>query len=113
MDTVRLERTIEHIVSLLIAGRYEDIERLSGKARLSDQELRTAVAEYGRTLTMPKEGKLKPDVISINGSIPPQWSVVVPLHTIEEGESDLSLDLVLTDTGLAEYAVIVEDLHVR
>ena len=52
------------------------------------------------------------DVVAISASNPHRWSVVVPLWTVEEGRSDLSLELTLEDSGKESYEVEIDDLHV-
>jgi hypothetical protein len=52
------------------------------------------------------------DVVGIEGAAPRAWSVLVDLWTVEEGHSDLTLELLLTDTGGELYNIEIYDLHV-
>lgn len=59
--------------------------------------------EYGRTLVMPPETAYDNiDVIPIRGSEPQAYSVRFRLYTKEEGQSDLEVQLTLTDRGTGE-----------
>jgi len=41
----------------------------------------------------------------------PSWRVAVDLWTVEEGRSDLTLRVVITDSEQALYDVVITDLH--
>lgn len=63
---------------------------------------------------MPDEGW--PDVVDVtpvtDADPPPSFHVAAPLWTSEEGRSDLTLYLRLTQTSAREFDVEVDDLHV-
>jgi hypothetical protein len=99
-------------VELLVLGRYQDLERLSGGVRLSAQELAKAVADYGRTLVMPPDIGPSPDYVPITGTHPPAWSVWIPLFTREEGRSDLTLQITLVQNPSGSYKVEIDNLRV-
>jgi len=52
------------------------------------------------------------DVNEIEGAIPRAWWVLVDLWTVEEGRSDLTLEIRLTDTGGELYDIEINNLHV-
>ena len=109
----KLERTVVRVVELLVQGKYEELESLSKTNRLTAQDLERAVADYGRSLTMPPMESLKQaNVIEIGGSKPTKWYVGIDLWTVEEGRSDLTLELTLTDSLSDLYHIEVDDLHV-
>lgn len=100
-------------VSLLVRGEYETLASMTRGRRLSAAELSAAVREYGRHLVLPPSDWWNDlDVVSAAGSSAPAHHVVVPLWTCEEGRSDLTLELVLTDAGDGSYDVEVAGLHV-
>jgi hypothetical protein len=100
------------VVDLLVRGEYEAVERLSGGRRLSAPEMRAAVEGYGRHLVMPPDAEWRQlDAVRISGSEPPSHHVVVPLWTAEEGRSDLSLELRLTESQPGVYETEVLDIH--
>jgi hypothetical protein len=81
---------------------------------LTAEQLRQAVEEYGRELQKPPEVVFDNlDVNGIEGAIPRAWWVLVDLWTVEEGRSDLTLELRLTDnTGGELYDIEINNLHV-
>ena len=52
------------------------------------------------------------DSIPVQNAQPLAWSVVVPLFTREEGRSDLSLELTVTELQEGSVGIQVDDLHV-
>ena len=106
-----LKAEIERLVADLVAGRYADIEAGWRRSRLSEQELRTVVEEYGRTLVpLPNSAWDLVDEYQRDNE-PHTVSVDVPLWTAEEGRSDLTLTLTATKWE-GKYMLEVDDLHV-
>ncbi len=104
---------LRELVSLLVRGEYEELERRSRGVRMFASELRAAVEEYGRTLVqIPEEGWKLTDAIAVSGSHPPRFSVQQPLWTEEEGRSDLTLEVTLIESQPDEFEVEIDDLHV-
>ena len=113
MSTLKIRDTVHHVVGMLVAGDYAGVEGASRGRRLTAEQLRQAVEEYGRELRMPPELVFDDlDVVGIEGAAPRAWSVLVDLWTVEEGHSDLTLELLLTDTGGELYNIEIYDLHV-
>jgi hypothetical protein len=113
IDDRRLERTLAHIVGMLVRGDYAGLEDLSGRNRLHAVDLEDAVKTWGRTLALPPNGNpIGADVVPIAGSDPSRWSVWLPLWTAEEGRSDLTLELTLVDGEGPEYGVEIDNLEV-
>ncbi len=111
-----MERQIKEIVASLIAllveGEYSEIERKTNGARLSAEEIKTAVEQYGRKLVPPpSEAYDEMDVIEVKGSGVPQWSITMPLWTKEEGRSDLSVELTIFKKTEG-VTVELDDIHV-
>ena len=107
------ETEVREIVALLARGDYYALEQLSSGVRLSASELAQAVREYPATLCQPPSPAAAPlDVVAVRGAVVPTWSVVVPLWTLEEGRSDLSLELTIRHLEGAGYAFEIDDLHV-
>lgn len=108
-----LETAIRTIVGLLVRGQYDVVERLTRGRRLSADELRTAVEDYGRTLVQPGEDWWpEVDIVPIDPGDRPAFHADVPLWTKEEGRSDLTLALRLSETSQHVYESEVLDLHV-
>jgi hypothetical protein len=113
LDEDKLVDTLTRIGELLVRGDYAGVSDLTGGRRLAADEMRAAVADYGRTLVSPPAGRFAPrSVVEIKDSTPQQWSVYVDLWTVEEGRSDLTLEVTVTDTPRPLYDVTVDNLHV-
>jgi len=112
-DLAVRNRLVADLVSLLAAGKFEEVIRKAPGSRVSAEQLRNAVFEYGRTLVPLPAGSYELiDYIAVLGSSPLEWSVVAPLFTAEEGRSDLSLELSVFEQAAGGYRVEVDNLHV-
>jgi len=112
MITESVLTAVRTIVGLLVDGSYDVIEAMTRSRRLSSEDLRGAVEGFGRTLApIPTDALEHLDVVQIEGADHPTLHVVVDLWT-EEGKSDLSLELRLTDLYGGAYDIEVLDLHV-
>ena len=98
------------VVALLVGGKYDVVEAMTRGRRLSSQALRTAVEDYGRTLVDVPEEAWSVDVAPMDEE--GTFHLIVDLWTREEGRSDLSLELAVTDRYNGAYEVEVLDLHV-
>ena len=113
MNTEKLNITVKTVSDYLAQGAYEELERLSNGVRLTAREIQTAVESYGRKIVpLPDEAYGDLDVVEVDGVEPKQWSVNVPVFTVEEGMSDLTLELTVIDSYSDSYKVEVDDLHV-
>lgn len=113
-DLASRNRLVMDVVAHLADGQFSELEHLSNGIRLSHGEMQEAVASYGRhLLALPHDAEEKIDYVAFVGSKPLRWSVVVPLFTLEEGLSDLSLELTLVEDGQYSYRVEIENIHVR
>jgi hypothetical protein len=109
-----LESAIRIVVDLLVRGEYDVVEAMTQRRRLSAPAMRDAIQTYGRTLALPPDDWWQYlDVVAVDCAEPPRYSVVTPLWTVEEGRSDLSLDLTLCEFSPGLFETIVEDIHVR
>jgi hypothetical protein len=107
------EPFVRDIVALLVRGDYAALEDLSGGERLTAEELAQAVRDYPARLILPPTGKELPlDVVAVKDSRPRRWSVDVPLWSQEEGLSDLTLQLSITERPGSQHTVEIDDLHV-
>jgi hypothetical protein len=113
VDKVKIRDTVHRLVEMLIAGDYDGLERTTRGRRLTGEQLRQAVEEYGRELRMPPEVVFDDlDLNEIDGALPQAWWVLVDLWTVDEGRSDLTLEIRLTDTGGEFYDMQIDNLHV-
>jgi hypothetical protein len=98
MSTLKIRDTVHYVVVMLVAGDYVGVEGASRGRRLTAEQLRQAVEEYGRELRMPPELVFDDlDVVEIEGAAPRAWSALVDLWT---------------DTGGELYDIEIYDLHV-
>ena len=113
MDTEKLHKTVKKVTDLLSEKKYNEIKSLCNGVRLTTSELEYAVKKYGRKIiALPNEGYEKLDVIEVSDTNPKEWSVNVPIYTVEEGMSDLTLELSLINSPLELYKIEVDNLHV-
>jgi hypothetical protein len=114
-DTVpaRLIPTLRELVRELAVGNYAGLVADGRAGRLTAEELRQAVARYGRRLVeLPDEAfdARFARAMPIEGETE-LWAVDIDLWTAEEGSSDLTLQTLvrLTPQGVSAH---ISDLHV-
>ncbi len=107
-----IESTVRLVYSHLLAKQYGELEKITNGLRMSASEIEVAVSEYGCELTTYPE-TIQLDVIEVEGSASKEWSVVAPIFTKEEGLSDLSLELSLTENGKPIYEIELDNIRVR
>lgn len=108
-----VEAAIRVIIDLLVRGQYETIEKLTRGRHLSADQILAAVTGYGRHLTIPGNGWWDAVIVTpITPSHGKGFHVAAPLWTYEEGPSDLTLELRLTETVQQVFESEVLDLHV-
>lgn len=107
-----LQVEAQRLLTLLANKAYDELERRCGGERLSASDLRSVIAQYGRTLVPPPSdfGELM-DITRVAGDGAPCWMVAVPVWTQEEGRSDLTLEFSLTLEG-ERTLLTIDDLHV-
>jgi len=107
-----LSEPLRRVVGLLVAGRYDELARLTSQTRLPAEEIGEAVRQYGRTLTAPPPGAYDHlDVVEVQGGQEPVWSVRMRLWTKEEGESDLSVEVTIAEKA-DRLTIVLDDIHV-
>ena len=103
---------VRRIVELLVARDYEQIVKITNARRLNAKSLEGAIRGYGRDLIMPPAQAFdRLDVVRVKNATPPRWSVRLNLWTLEEGRSNLSLELTVVQWG-DDYGIEVDDIHV-
>ena len=106
-----LREPVRQVLEMLANRDYGNIVQLTNGERLSADEIRQAVEAYGRKLIVPpKQAYEEMDAIEIRGTSPPSWSVRMPLWTKEDGRSDLTVELTITDLA-GQYEVELDDIH--
>jgi hypothetical protein len=108
----RLREPVARVLGLLAQKKYAELARLTNEVRLSAPAIAQAVADYGRTLVEPPDDAFNLlDAVQVRGAQPPRWSITMPVWTKEEGRSDLSVELTVTDCGNG-FSIELDDLHV-
>ena len=108
-----LQAAVKIAVDLLSRGEYEALENLTRGVRLSAREMEDAVDRYGRTLkALPPDWWESVEVTEVESSGPARFHVAVPLHTREEGRSDLTAELEAAETVQGVFQLGLEDIHV-
>jgi len=107
-----LKSSTRDLIGQLARGDYQSAVGRCAKSRLSVDDLRSAIREYGRTLVMPPaEAYANLDAVQVKSAVFPTWSVRAPLWTAEEGRSDLTLELTIT-LAAGEPSIELDDLRV-
>ena len=108
-----VEVSVRTVVDLLVRQEYEALARMTGGIRMSASDIREAIKEYGRTLMPPAADTWWPTVVVTPvHSGPPTLHVAAPLWTVEEGRSDLSLELHLIEITEGLFRPHLLNIHV-
>jgi hypothetical protein len=103
---------VRRVLQMLANGAYEAPAELTNGERLSADEIRQSIADYGRKVATPPEDAYEHiDAIEIRGSHPRSWSARVPLWTEEEGRSDLTPEMTITELA-TDVRIETDDIHV-
>ncbi len=106
-----LEDAVRVVVHRLAGGEYLEAVGGCNTSRLTAEEVRQIVVDYGRTLVKPPADAYQSlDAVRINDPSREAWSVWVPLWTQEEGRSDLTLMLKIVREG-DRIRIELDDLH--
>jgi len=112
-ENLKMKAAVRQVVSMLVQGDYETLERLTNGVRLTAAEMAEGVREYGGSLILPPDDAFENlDVVEVDGVEPRAWSVNVYLWTAEEGRSDLTLELTLRESGKEIFDVEIDNIHV-
>ncbi|MHB1059977.1 MAG: DUF7668 domain-containing protein [Rhodanobacter sp.] len=100
------------IVNLISDGKYDGALEMCSVSRLSEKDIEMVIQNYGcRFVRPPVEFDEYVDLVAIVGRSPLAWSIRAPLWTLEEGRSDLTLELTVVD-ALAGVVIELDDLRV-
>lgn len=94
----RIERTARTILRLLASQRYAELASLT-RNNYPEEDIQFAMEAYDATACEPPESfASRIDIIENERSTPAAWSVIFPIWTLEEGESDLSVNITCIDS---------------
>lgn len=101
---------LRNLVHELVIGRYQQLEVDGRAGRLTANELKKAITRYSvHLLDLPDEAFALAHVYRIEEG--DTWMIDLPLWTVEEGRSDLTLQVTSTFDG-ERWKVAIDDLHV-
>ena len=107
-----LDIPVRQIIELLVTGEYEKVARNTNGQRLDSRAIEGAIHNYGRTLAMPPNTAFEQlDIVQVTNADPTRWSIRMSLWTVEEGRSDLSIELTLIEVKEG-YVIELDDIHV-
>ena len=110
-DDPRIKNEVRKIVQWLVECDYDAIVNYTNGHRLPAKEIRFAIEDYGRKLVMVPENQFENlDVIEVTKACPREWSVRCPLWTLEEGRSDLTLEMSIIDTSQEELRTEIDNV---
>ena len=110
IDTV-LAATLK-IANSIAQHQYASAIQMCDHARMTEDDLKRVIEEYGRTFVqLPTNFGEYVDAVIIEVPPLPAWSVQVPLWTLEEGRSDLTLELTVTER-IEGLIIELDDLRV-
>lgn len=100
------------IANLISDGQYAGAVQACSSSRLTDADIAGVIRDYGRTFVqLPADFSEYLDVVAIEGRSRPTWSIRAPLWTLEEGRSDLTLELTVAD-NIDGPSIELDDLKV-
>jgi hypothetical protein len=106
-----LKTEVQRLIVELVSGDYAGICARHANGRVSEADMARVVREYGCTLmAVPEDGWALVDVY-VSSRDPDHATVDVPLWTMEEGRSDLTLSLTARRAGDG-FEVAMSDLYV-
>ena len=104
-----VETAIRIVVDLLVRQQYGMVEAVAS-GKLTARDLEAAIQQYGRELAPPGEGWWASVVLTRVAGSAGALHAAVPLWTVEEGRSDLTLELELSESVPGVYDVRTLDL---
>jgi len=89
---VQLLPALRQLVHDLAVGMFSELERDGRAGRVTAEELKRVVRDYGRTLVdPPEESFAKVEAYEVDEGA--EWAIDIDLWTQEEGRSDLTLSV--------------------
>lgn len=107
-----IEETVRHIYSLLLSQKYNDLVIFTNGIRMTSDEIKESIIEYGYQL-IPYPEKIELDIVEVDDRNPKEWSVIAPIFTAQEGCSDLSIELSVIDNNKSIYTAQLDNIRVR
>jgi hypothetical protein len=107
-----IEPIVRSLATKIANGKYQEAVADCLASRLSAEDLRKAIDDYGRNFIEPPiDAYRNLDAVEVQISEAPTWSVWAPLWTAEERRSDLEMQLTIQLLD-GRWQVEFDDLHV-
>jgi hypothetical protein len=108
-----LKPTLKKLVADLVSGDHSMLEQDGRSGRLDAKQIEGAILRYKCHLIDPPISAYDDlEAFYIKGSVPPAWAVDIDLWTIEEGRSDLTLSVTISEENPNVIRIEIDDLHV-
>lgn len=112
MNDNKIKQTIAHLVTLLVDRKYSEVVHLTNGVRLQVEHIQDAINRYGRILVAPPDKAYENlDILKVDDDTSQKWSVRFDLWTIEEGRSDLSIELTLIEVKGEKFKIELDNIH--
>lgn len=107
-----LVKVVRGFVTKLVGGNYEEVVAECSASRMSSDDIRAVISDYGKTfIAPPADAYHDLDAVPVRTSATPTWSVRAALWSEEEGRSDLELQLTIIQQG-DQWTIELDDLLV-
>lgn len=110
MGDTDIQDAVYALLAKLVARDYAGVVVMTRGRRLSADEIGLAVTRYGRTLCDPPTPEAL-DMVRVASARSATWSIVCALWTVEEGRSDLCVELTAEGTP-AGVRLELDNIHV-
>ena len=105
-----VKKLIQKLVAELAKGNYSIIKEPPFQSRCNPEDIARVIEDYGRTITnLPNEAFNFYKAIPVKGE-KSKYALDVDLWTKEQGRSDLTLQLTVSDQE--NLVIEVDDLHI-
>jgi hypothetical protein len=87
---------------------------MTGNQRLTADDIRKAIERYGRTIVMPSAEQMTTDITvsKVATAKRPTLAATFPLWTLEEGRSDLSVEITIIETWPGLHDLEIDNIRV-
>lgn len=112
----KMKKNITRLMELFVEKRYSEIAGWSKNIRLTADEIKEAIDDYGRgqkVVSPPPDFLNHVDFMQIADADDgrKQWYVVFDLWMDKDGKSDLSVELTFIDSPEECYDIEVDNIH--
>ncbi len=110
--TSKMIMALREVETALMKRDYAGLSNKFRESRLSEEEIRSAIKNYGGTITrIPDEKLLKIPVIRISGTDPIKWAIDLDLW-MDKKPTDLTVSIILHENNDGNFIASIDDIHV-